>query len=444
DQNLDEIQKKFTDIAQHILHKIKSLSLTACEIQLSFNLGSSTTVRLGQLETLESNKDQSISIVAYNGQKIGHANTSDLSMKTIDQTLEAAKNIAQYTQEDPCAGLAEKNKMATQFLDLDLYHPWNLDHKQAVELASECEQAGLDCSPLLVNSDGATVDTYQGLSVYANSHGFLGTRRSSRHSVSCALLAKKDDEMQQDYWYSLARHAEQLETMSAIGQKAAERTLARLHAKKIKTGIFPVLFQSDIAPSLISHLFSAISGSALYQNASFLNHKINQPIFPSWIDITENPYELQGLASNSFDEDGLQTNKKNFVNQGILSSYLLNVYSGRKLNLPSTANAGGARNIKITHNKNSLIDLMQEMDTGLLVTELMGSSINLITGDYSRGAAGFWIEKGEIQHPVTEITIASTLQEMFQNITSIGNDLDKRHSVQTGSILIDHMTIAGQ
>ncbi len=443
-QDMDKTQTQFIDIAHYILQKIKPLALTACEININFSIGSSTTVRLGKLETIAFNQDKTMSIVAYDGLKIGNASTSDLSETTIDQTLAAAKNITKYTQEDSFSGLADAQDMATHFPDLDLYHPWDIDHTQAAEMAIQCEQAGLDYNPLIFNSEGSTVHTYQSLTLSANSHGFIGLRRSSQHSISCSLLAKQGEEMQTDYWYSLSRRSDQLESMIHVGQKAAQRTLARLGSKSIKTGVFPVLFEANIAPSLINHFFNAINGSTLYRDESFLKDQINQTIFPEWLDIYEKPYELQGFGSNSFDNDGLQTREQHFINQGVLSRYLLSVYSGRKLNLPSTANAGGTRNVRITSNQNSLDDLIKEMGTGLLVTELIGSSVNILTGNYSRGASGFWVENGEIQHPVTEVTIASTLQSMFKHIVGVGKDVDLRQSMQTGSILIDHMTVAGK
>ncbi|MCY4329247.1 MAG: metalloprotease PmbA [Endozoicomonadaceae bacterium] len=442
--NVSEETERLKNLVSTIIAETKARGMDACEVGASSNVGFSTTVRMGEVETIEFNRDQGFSITVYAGQRKGSASTTDASENTVKTTIEAACNIARYTQEDNCAGLAEPEKMATSLPDLDLYHPWEMNMDEAIAMAKACEQSGRDMSDKIVNSDGATVENYQGCSVYGNSHGFIGSRHATKHSISCMLIAKEAQEMQTDYWYSLSRDPALLESVEEIGQKAAHRTLKKLGSRKIKTGNFPVVFQADVASSLLGHFISAISGGNLYRDASFLKDSLGKQIFPEWVRIYEDPYLLKGLGSGAYDGDGLQTQKKDFVNNGMITSYALGTYFARKLAMDSTANAGGVRNLFIESNAGELQNLLKTMDTGLLVTDFIGSSINMVTGNYSRGASGFWIEKGEIAYPVSEVTVAGNLQDMFNGIVSVGSDIDYRHSLYTGSVLIDKMMIAGE
>jgi len=373
----------------------------------------------------------------------GSTSTTDTSKEAVKKAVEAACNSANYTQEDDCSGLASPEKMATNLPNLDLYHAWGVDTDKAIELATLCEQSGLDYDDRLINSDGATISSHLGCSVYGNSHGFIGEKHASRHSASCVLIAQKGDEMQKDYWYSVARDPNELETMQSIGKKAGKHTVERLGARKVQTGNYPVIFKADIASSLIGHFISGISGGNLYRNASFLKDSLDSKIFPDWLRMHENPYMKKGFASGAYDGDGLQTQVKDFVTDGIVRSYVLDVYAGRKLGLESTANADGVRNLFVDSNAGNLTDLLQSMGTGLLVTDFIGSSVNIVTGDYSRGVSGFWVEKGEIAYPVSEVTIAGHLKDMFAGISLIGSDIDKRNSTYMGSVLIEKMMVAG-
>jgi PmbA protein len=399
---------------------------------------------MGDVETVEFNRDQGFGITVYQGKKKGSASTSDSTAEAIRETVKAACNIAGYASEDPCAGLAEAELMATDLPELDLYHPWGVDAEQAIELALSCEEAGRSFSDKIVNSDGANVATHQGCRVYGNSHGFVGSYISSRHSLSCVLIGEKSGEMQRDYWYTVARDGNDLESTSHVGRKAAERTIARLGAQKVATGQVPVLFAAEVASGLVSHFMGAISGGSLYRQASFLLDHLGQQIFPDWVRIYEQPHLKKALGSASFDNDGLATRAKDFISDGVLTNYLLGTYSARKLGMESTANAGGVNNLFLKSNAGDQSELLKQMGTGLLVTELMGQGVNTVTGDYSRGAGGYWVENGEIKYPVSEVTIAGNLKDMFMNIVAAGNDYDRRGNIQSGSILISEMTLAGE
>ena len=331
-----------------------------------------------------------------------------------------------------------------EFPDLDLYHPWGISAEEAIERAKECEDAARAFSGKITNSDGATVNSHQGCRVYGNSHGFIGPHRSSRQSVSCVVIGQEGEEMQRDYWYSVARNGNDLEAMADIGRKAAERTLDRLGSRKVPTATVPVIFSADIAGGFIGHLMGAISGGSLYRQASFLLDHKGQTIFPDWVNIYERPHIRGGMGSIAYDGDGLQTRDQSFIVDGVLESYMLSTYSARKLGMTSTANAGGAHNLFLDSNAGNLDELVKEMGTGLLVTSLIGQGINMVTGDYSRGAGGFWVENGEIQFPVSEVTIAGNLKDMFMNLRAAGNDVDRRGNIQSGSLLVDGMMVAGE
>ncbi|MCK5894829.1 MAG: metalloprotease PmbA [Endozoicomonadaceae bacterium] len=434
---------RLTTLVEDIVAEARRQGASACEVGASNDAGLSASVRLGEVETVEFNQDKSFGITVYFGQRKGSASTTDSSSDAIRATVEAACDIARYTSEDDCSGLADASLMATEFPDLDLYHPWGINTEEAIELARECEAAALAVSALITNSEGATVNTHQGCRVYGNSHGFIGAEASSRHSVSCVVIAQKDDEMQRDYWYTVARDGNLLDPMADVGRIAAERTVRRLGGQKLKTCKAPVLFSAELAGGIVGHLMAAISGGSLYRQSSFLLDQLGASLFPDWVRIHEQPLLKGGPGSGAFDGDGLQAYAKDFITDGVLSNYLLGTYSARKLKMKSTANTGGARNLFIDSNAGDQTALLKQMDTGLLLTELIGQGVNIVTGDYSRGAAGFWVEKGEIQYPVSEVTIAGNLKSMFLQLQAVGSDVDRRGNIQTGSILIDGMTIAG-
>ena len=426
-----------------ILAEAKKQGADAAEVSVSEDVGLGVTVRMRDLESVEFNHDRGFGITVYFGQRKGSASTSDSSADAIRETVRAAANIARHTQEDPCAGLADADRMATDLKDLDLYHPWPVDADAARDLALECEAAGLDHDPRIRNSDGASVSTQQSCRVYGNSHGFVGSYIGSRHSLSCVLIATDDAGMQRDYWYTTSRLPEKLESAPAVGQEAARRTVARLSPRKVRTGSFPVAFSAQTAGSLASHLLGAISGGALYRRASFLLDSLGETVAAEHLTLAEEPHLPGALGSTAFDGEGVATTAKAFIDQGVVASYLLSSYSGLKLGMPTTGNAGGVFNLTVSGRTLAIAELLKELGTGLLVTDLMGQGVNSVTGDYSRGAAGFWIEGGEIAYPVDEITIASNLKDMFKGVICVGDDLDTRGNVRSPTVLIDRMTLAG-
>jgi len=431
-------------ISQDILAHAKKGGATACETNVSDGFGQTVTVRQSAVETIEYNRDKGLSVTVYMGQKRGHASTSDFSPHAISDTVAAALSIARYTADDDCAGLAEAELLAKDYPDLDLYFPWQISVEEAIELARTCEQASYAADKRITNSEGASISVSESQFIYANSLGFLGGYPLSRHSISCAMIAEHGDSKQRDYWYSIARDATDLEAVESIGQKAGKRSAARLGAKKIDTCEVPVLFEAPIASSLIGHFTSAVSGGNLYRQSSFLLNSIGQQVFTPHIQILELPHLHKGLASSAFDDDGVATVERDIVANGVVQGYFLSSYSARKLGLCTTGNAGGSHNLIMRDGTGLSFDaLLQKMGTGLLVTELLGHGINAVTGDYSRGASGFWVENGVISHPVEEITIAGNLKNMFQGILAIGDDVIVRGSKQCGSVLIDRMTVAG-
>ncbi|MEW8562076.1 MAG: metalloprotease PmbA, partial [Candidatus Thiodiazotropha sp.] len=411
---------------------------------VSSNAGLTLTVRLGETETIEHTRDNGLGVTVYFGHRKGSASTSDLSPQAIKETVEAACNFARYTSEDPCSGLAEAELMATETPDLDLYHPWHQSVDEAIELAIRCEDAARDFDPRIFNSEGASLNSHDGLHVYGNTHGFVGGYPSSRHSLSCAVVGKQDGSMQRDYWYTLSRQSERLESPEEVGRRAAERTVARLNARQLPTQQAPVLFQADVAVGLLRSFIGAIRGSALYRKASFLLDHLERPVFPAFVTIHEEPHLPMGLASAAYDNEGVATRSREFVRRGVLESYVLDSYAARKLGMQTTGNAGGVRNLRISSGELDREGLLGKMDRGLLVTELMGQGVNMVTGDYSRGAAGFWVEGGEIAYPVEEITIAGNMRDMMMGLLEVGSDRETRSSVQTGSWLIERMMIAGE
>ncbi|MBX9637139.1 MAG: metalloprotease PmbA [Nitrosomonas sp.] len=431
-------------IARDILQHAQKGGASACETNVSDGFGQTVTVRQDAVETIEYNRDKGLSVTVYIGQKRGHASTSDFSPQAISDTVAAALSIARYTADDDCAGLAEAELLAKNYPSLDLYYPWQISVEEAIELAKRCEQAAYAADKRITNSEGATISVSESQFIYANSLGFMGGYPLSRHSISCAMIAEQGDSKQRDYWYSVARDAADLETVQSIGEKTGKRSAARLGARKIGTCEVPVLFEAPIASGLIGHFASAVSGGNLYRKSSFLLDSIGQQVFAPDIQILERPHLHKGLASGPFDDDGVATVDRNIVENGIVQGYFLDSYSARKLGMRTTGNAGGTHNLIMQNGTAMSFDAMlKQMGTGLLVTELLGHGINAVTGDYSRGASGFWVENGAISYPVEEITIAGNLKDMFRNIVAIGNDVIVRGSKQCGSVLINRMTVAG-
>ncbi len=435
DTNLQTVLQEAIDYAR--AHGADSVEIAAHN-----DKGFSVSARLGDVETVEHHNQRSLGVTVYRGQAKGTATTNDIKQESVHQAIDAALNIAKHTAEDECAGLADAKLMAYDYPELQLDHPWSITPDQALELAIRCEDVARK-DERIVNSEGATVSNIRTQVAYANSHGFCGDYSGTRHSVSCAVVAGDDKGMQRDYWYSVARDAQNLQDIEAIGEIARERTVRRLSGRSIKTCDVAVLFEPTLARSIFGHLFSAISGSALYREASFLLDSINKPIFPDWITIKEDPNELGGLGSVPFDNEGVRVKARDVVSEGVLQGYVLNSYSARKLGMQTTGNAGGIHNIELTNSALSQQELLKKMGRGVFITELIGHGVNTVTGDYSRGAAGFWVENGELQYPVEEITVAGNLADMFKNITAIGNDIDTRGIVHCGSMLIENMTVAG-
>jgi PmbA protein len=435
--------ESFKNIVADTLKMALAKGATQAEAGLSVSQGLSIAARMREVETIEHQQDNGLGISVYFGQHKGTASTSNLDPEAIRKTVEAACNIAKYTSQDPCAGLADKDLMATEFRELDLYHPWDITPEAAIELALECETAALDYDLRVVNSEGASVDMSAGVSVYGNTHGFLQAQHKTRHSLSCSVIGESDGNMQRDYWYDISRNSSHLASAKSIGEKAAERTVKRLGARKLKTQSAPVLFVPEVARSIIGHFTSAIGGSAQYRKASFLLDAVGSQVFPEVVQLIEVPFEKQSLGSANFDSEGVAIKAASLVTDGVIQNYLLDTYAAKKLNLQSTGHGSGIHNLTLNNTGKSFDECLKTMHTGLLVTELMGHGANTVTGDYSRGAAGFWVENGEVLYPVEEITIAANLKDMFMGIVEVGNDINKLSNIRTGSILIENMTIAG-
>ncbi|MDQ0979099.1 metalloprotease PmbA [Pseudomonas synxantha] len=428
---------------EQILAEAKRQGASACEVAVSLEQGLSMSVRQREVETVEFNRDQGFGITLYAGQRKGSASTSASGPEAIRETVAAALAIARHTSEDESSGLADKALMARDVQDFDLFHAWDITPEQAIEQALVCEAAAFDTDARIKNADGTTLSTHQGCRVYGNSHGFIGGYASTRHSLSCVMIAEANGQMQRDYWYDVNRQGDLLADPVSIGQRAAQRAASRLGARPVPTCEVPVLFSAELAGGLFGSFLGAISGGNLYRKSSFLEGAIGQKLFPEWLTIDERPHLMRAMGSSSFDGDGLATYAKPFVEKGELVSYVLGTYAGRKLGLPSTANSGGVHNLFVTHGDEDQAALLRRMGRGLLVTELMGHGLNMVTGDYSRGAAGFWVENGEIQFAVQEVTIAGNMRDMFKQIVAVGNDLELRSNIRTGSVLIERMTVAG-
>ncbi|URL59347.1 metalloprotease PmbA [Luteibacter flocculans] len=438
-QDLDRL----AELAEDTIRRARAAGATQAEVSASVDVGLNVNVRLGEVETVEHTRDRGFALTVYFGQRKGSASTADLNPDSIQATIEQACAIARFTEEDPAAGLADADRMATAFPDLDLWHPWDLDVDRAIALGQEIEDAGRAVAGI-TNSDGASVNAGQSVSVYANSHGFVGRERGTRHSLSVAVIAGDDEGMQRDYWYDSARSASDFMDPAAIGRKAAERTLSRLGARRLGTRQAPVLFAPEVARSLLGHLLGAVSGGSLYRRSSFLVDHVGKQILPSWFRIDEKPLVPRGMGSSVFDAEGVATLDAPLIVDGVLQRYILGSYSARKLGLVSTGNAGGVHNLYVKTGDDDFAGMLRRLGTGLLVTDVMGQGVSIVTGDYSRGASGFWVENGQIAYPVEEITIAANLRDMYANLVAVGADVDRRSHILTGSWLVEKMTIAGE
>ncbi|HGP5321406.1 TPA: metalloprotease PmbA, partial [Vibrio cholerae O1] len=424
--------------------ELAAASSDAAEVAITKSTGLSVSTRMCEVENVEFNSDGALGITVYRGQRKGSASTSDLSEKAIRQTVLAALDIAQYTSADPYAGPAPKELMVQEIPDLDLFHPDEPNPDVAAQIAIAAERAALGYSKKIKQSDGGSYDSHYGVRVYGNSHGLLASYASSRHSISCSVIGEgRNGEMERDYSYTVARHRDDLWTPESVGLQAAENTVSRLDPQKLKTGQFPVMFAADVATGLIGHLVMAISGGNLYRKSSFLLDHLGKTILPTWFNISERPHVMRGLASSPFDSEGVRTQDLEIITDGVLATYLLTSYAARKMNMTPTGHAGGIHNWYVKSTGQNYQQMLKELGTGLLVTEVMGQGVNVVTGDYSRGAAGFWVENGEIKYPVSEITIAGNLKQMLQQIVAVGSDIETRSQIQTGSILIESMKVAG-
>ncbi|MET2951486.1 metalloprotease PmbA [Vibrio owensii] len=442
-----QVAEQRTELEQAVSRalEIAAAKSDAAEVAITKSTGLSVSTRMGDVENVEFNSDGALGITVYRGQRKGSASTSDLSEAAIEQTVLAALDIAQYTSEDPFAGPAPKEYMVKEVPDLDLFHPDAPDPDYAAQVAIAAEKEALNYSDAIKQSDGASYDSHYGVKVYGNSHGLLASYASSRHSTSCCVIGVgQNGEMERDYSYTVARHRDDLWSPEMVGRKAAEKTISRLDAQKLKTGKYPVMFAADVATGLIGHLVMAISGGNLYRKSSFLLEHLGKQVLPEWFNISERPRVLRGLASSPFDSEGVYTQDREIITDGVLATYLLTSYAARKMKMDPTGHAGGIHNWYVNSTGQNFEQMLKELGTGLLVTETMGQGVNVVTGDYSRGAAGFWVENGEIQYPVSEITIAGNLKDMFNQIVAVGSDVETRSQIQTGSILLDTMKVAGE
>lgn len=431
------------DLCGQALSLAEKMGATAAEADLSESLGQGVNVRLNEIEQIEFQQDKSLDITVYVGRRKGRASTADFSEQALRDTVRAAVDIAKYTAEDDCAGLADAELMAKEIGDLDRYHEWDLSTEAAVELAQRCEQAALEADARIENSEGASVQTGHYQFVYGNSHGFIAHQQGTRHSISCSVVAAGADGMQRDYWYDSSCRHQDMQQAEEIGRTAAERTVRRLNGRSIPTGSYPVLFDTTVAGGLIGHLAGALSGGALYRQSSFLINSLGKKILPDFVSLREEPHIPRAFGSTYFDSEGVATRPRFLIENGVVQGYILSSYSAKKLGMTTTGNAGGAHNLYLSHTHANQAKLLKEMGSGLLITELMGQGVNTLTGDYSRGAAGFWVENGVIAYPVQEITIAGRLQDMYLNIVGTADDALRRSSNKIGSVLISEMTVAG-
>ena len=437
-------QAELEERAREVLQEARAQGASQAEAGIGIESGLTLTVRLGEVETLEHQRDRGLGITVYFGKHKGAASTADLSPEAVRESVRAACSIARYTAEDDCAGLADAEFMAKDLPDLDLSHPWDPEPEAVIDIARRCEDAARGHDRRIENSEGATVTSHRGLRVYANSHGFSGGYASTSHSITCSVIGQSGESMQRDYWYTMARDAKDLEPPEAVGVKAAERTVARLGARRLSTRKAPVLFVPELARGLVGSYLGAMRGGAQYRRASFLLEAEGKNVFPEQVQFSERPRLKGALGSAAFDNEGVATHDRELVDRGVATTYLLDSYSARKLKMQTTGHAGGVRNLLVKPGELDYVGLLKKMGSGLVVTELLGQGVNGVTGDYSRGASGFWVEEGSVVFPVEEITVAGNLKDMFQGIVALGRDVDLRGSIRVGSILIDEMTIAGE
>ena len=441
---MEQSKSDLIDLVRRALDEAKSQGATQAEVDIGTGAGLSVAVRMGEVEKIEHERDKGLSVTVYIDKCKGSASTSDFSEQALNQSITAACNIARNASKDQCAGLADAELMAQEIPDLDLYHPWPITPDQAIEIAVECESHARDYDPRINNSDGAIVSTYAGTHIYGNTHGFINGWRWTSHTIDCTMIAEQSNTMQRDGWYSKARDYNDLQDIKEIGNESGRRTVQRLGAKKLSTRRVPVIFEAPVASGLFSAFVTAISGGSLYRRASFLLDKLGEQVFTEHIHIHEQPHLKKALGSEPFDNDGVATQARDLVKDGILQSYILSAYSARKLGMQTTGNAGGIHNLIIEPGEQNLNELIKTMDTGLLITDMIGFGVNQVTGDYSRGAAGFWVENGAIQFPVEEITVAGNLLEMYRQIIATGKDVDHRGNILTGSVLIENMMVGGE
>ncbi len=443
DQGFSYSPDQLRQIAKDVLEHAREHGASACETEVSEGFGQTASVRRGEVDTIEYNRDKGVGVTVYLGQQRGHASTSDFSGEALRAAVDAALSIARFTAPDPCAGLPDEALLAKEFPALELHHPWRLSVEEAIVMARDCEQAAYALSPMITNSEGASVSSQESHFISANSAGFMGGYASSRHGISCSVIAGEGDAMQREYWYDSRRDAADLTPAIGIGRRAGERALARVGARQIQTCEVPVLFEAPVAVSLIGSFVHAVSGGALYRKSSFLLDSIGRPVFSPVVTIHERPHEKKSFGSTPFDGEGVATHDRDVVVDGVLQGYFLSSYSARKLGMQTTGNAGGSHKLIVQPGELDFDGLIRQMDRGLVVTEMLGQGVNYVTGDYSRGAAGFWVENGRIAYPVEEITIAGNLRTMFLDIVAIGNDALPRGAKHCGSVLIERMTVAG-
>jgi PmbA protein len=425
------------------LAEARALGASEAEAAISMDVGLSVSARLGEVETVEYQRDRGMGVTVYFGTRKGTASTADLSPGGLRETVGKACSIARFTAQDPCAGLPDPDTLATQIPELSLSHPWNLTPEQACEMAIACEAAAMAVDPRITNSEGAGVSTHRGVRAFGNSHGFMGAFPGTAHSISCSVLGVEGEQMERDYWYSTARDWRELEAAESVGRRSGERAVRRLGARKLATTKVPVLYSPDVARGLIGHFLGAIRGGSQYRRASFLLDAAGTQVFPDWFALSERPHLPKALASAPFDHEGVATSDREIVAEGVVLGYVLSTYSARKLGLRTTGNAGGNYNVIVHGRGRDYEGMLKALDRGLLVTELMGQGVNGVTGDYSRGATGFWVENGQIAYPVHEVTVAGNLKDIYRSIVDVGSDMDLRGGIRTGSILLDEMTVAG-
>ena len=437
-------QEALSELVQQVLDEARRRGASAAEAAVSVGSGLSVQVRRGEVDTIEHQRDRSLAVAVYFGHRQGTASSADFSPASIRATVEAACAIARHTSEDPAQGLADPELLAREIPDLDLYHPWQLEPDDAIELALRCEAAALAVDQRITNSESAGVSSDAGVRVYGNSNGFMGGVRSTRHGINCVIIAEDAGGMQRDYWYTTHRSPEMLLAAEEVGRKAADHALRRLGGRQVSTRRTPVIYQAPVARGLLGHFVGAVRGASLYRKASFLVDSLGEQVFADQITLQERPHLPGALGSAAFDNEGVATCERDLVANGVLQGYLLDSYSARRLGMTTTGNAGGVHNLDLRGGEGDLDGLLRLMGEGLLVTELMGQGVNMVTGDYSRGASGFWVEGGEIVYPVEEITVAGNLRDMFRGIQAVGNDVDTRGNIRSGSILIDGLTVAGE